>query len=58
MVLPPDEARAVARAHPELQVILVAHPADGVQVIWVEEDLRPRVDLNPRAAARCELRSF
>ncbi|MCB1184018.1 FAD:protein FMN transferase [bacterium] len=58
VVLPPDEARAVARAHPELQVILVAHPADGVQVIWVEEDLRPRVDLNPRAAARCELRSF
>ncbi len=39
VVAAPDAARRMAKAHTELQVVLVEPVEEGAQVIWVEEDL-------------------
>ncbi len=48
-VLGLDGARRIAKAHPELDVILVAPGAAGVDTVWVESSLRERFVLEDAA---------
>src|SRR5678815_2726604 len=57
-VLGPEEAMKVARAHPELAVILVVPSEKGPDVVWVERSLRPDFALEPGAEARFLVRWF
>lgn len=57
-VLGPEEAMAVARAHPELAVILVVPSERGPDVVWVERSLRDEFALEPGAEARFLVRWF
>ncbi len=57
-VLGPEEAMKVARAHPEIAVILVVPSISGPDVVWVERTLRDDFALEPGAEARFIVRWF
>jgi len=57
-VLGPVEAMRVARAHPELAVIVVVPSPGGPDVVWVERSLREDFALEPDAEARFVVRWF
>jgi thiamine biosynthesis lipoprotein len=57
-VLGPEETMKVARAHPELAVILVVPSGEGPDVVWVERSLRDDFALEPGAEARFIVRWF
>ena len=57
-VLGPEAAMEVARAHPELAVILVVPSEKGPDVVWVERSLRDDFALEPGAEARFLVRWF
>ena len=57
-VLGPEEAMKVARAHPELAVIVVVPSEKGPDVVWVERSLRDDFALEPGAEARFLVRWF
>jgi thiamine biosynthesis lipoprotein len=56
-VLGPEEARRLAKAEARLSVILV-EPAEPVDILWIEEDLRPSFELEPAAAPFFDVRYF
>ena len=57
-VLGPEEAMKVAKAHPELAVILVVPSDSGPDVVWVERSLRDDFALEDGAEARFIVRWF
>jgi thiamine biosynthesis lipoprotein len=57
-VLGPEEAMKIARAHPELAVIVVVPSPSGPDVVWVERSLRGDFALEPGAEARFIVRWF
>ncbi len=48
-VLGPDEARRVAKRHPDLAAVLVEPGHGGRDTVWVEQDLRGRIQFEPAA---------
>ncbi len=57
-VLGPEKAREVAHAHPELNVVLVEPQPGGPPIIWIEEALRGKVDVDPSLHAVETIRYF
>jgi FAD:protein FMN transferase len=57
-VLGPEKAREVAHAHPELDVVLVEPQPGGPPIIWIEEALRGKVDVDASLHAAETIRTF
>lgn len=57
-VMGPEKARALARARDDLAVVLVEPGPEGDFVVWIEEQLRPDVELEPDATRTYAVRFF
>jgi thiamine biosynthesis lipoprotein len=57
-VLGPERARALARARDDLAVVLVEPDAGGDFVVWVEESLRPHVEIEDERTRTYTVRFF
>jgi thiamine biosynthesis lipoprotein len=58
VVLGLAEAKKIAAAHPELQVILIEQPTDAKQTIWVEKSLRESFSIQPALSSRLTVKFF
>jgi thiamine biosynthesis lipoprotein len=51
-VLGPADARRLARARTDLSAVLIEPGTDGVDTVWVESDLKDRLEIDPDGRAR------
>ncbi len=57
-VFGPEAARAFARERDDLAVVLIEPRANGPGIIWIEEQLRPRVEIEPGLTGTYTVRYF
>jgi thiamine biosynthesis lipoprotein len=57
-VLGPEEARKLARARDDLAVVLVEPGPDGDFIVWVEEQLRARIEVEDERTRTYTVRFF
>jgi thiamine biosynthesis lipoprotein len=57
-VVGPAEAKRLAKERPDLLTVLIEPGPGGVDVVWVEEDLKPQFELEPQAEGRFQVEYF